>query len=330
MRPTDVRVPAKLILDQDLPASAKLLWIIIQLGAPADPTSMPRGRLQDRSGLSLPTIRRGLAQLKSAGWLPLVGQPAGPLIRKTTNSAILSSDLLLAQHLSVQAKLLFGTLQLTPNFRGTTGVTTIPELSALTGLAPLTLREAAQELRQQGWLKVQQSNKFKPIHFTLNNPIANMRAQDVELAQLRLDENRHKAEALMREFLSLLVESNDFEDNATPGFLVNPYTDEEMQFDRYYPVGVAFEYNGEQHYHTTALYSKEIKVRKQMGRDLMKQAICMQRSITLVVVHLEDLSLEGMRQKVPSQLPLRDLEGHQPLATYLESLGRRFRRKGGY
>lgn len=35
--------------------------------------------------------------------------------------------------------------------------------------------------------------------------------------------------------------------NASPGYLINPYTGERMQFDRYYPPGVAIEFQGAQH-----------------------------------------------------------------------------------
>lgn len=59
----------------------------------------------------------------------------------------------------------------------------------------------------------------------------------------------------MREYLSLMIDSGEFEDNAAPGFLVNPLTDERLQFDRFYPPGVAFEFNGPQHYGATSTKS---------------------------------------------------------------------------
>lgn len=143
----------------------------------------------------------------------------------------------------------------------------------------------------------------------------------------RLDEASFVGEALMREYLSLIGDSDEYDDNATPGFLVNPFTGEEMQFDRYYQPRVAFEFNGPQHYGPTARYSKEADIRKQQGRDYIKIGISATRGIRLVVVHPEDLTLEVMRQKVDGLLPLRNLDGHEPLIAYLESVSRAYRRK---
>lgn len=324
MKPVHVSVPARILLNQELSGSAILLWCILRLCA----HGAPRARLPALSGLSRPTVSSALAQLRAGGWLTPDGQPTSPADSQPLRAVYLPSDLLLAPELSVRAKLLYGYLRLTPRFHGSTGVTTIAQLSETTGHTLATIRYAIQELCEYAWLEIAQANKFEPIHFTLRNPVAALREQDVARAQERLDLLKHKGEALMREFLSLIIDSNEFEDNATPGFLINPYTGEEMQFDRYYPwAGVAFEFNGSQHYRKTAIHSSESKQRRQEGRDLMKIGICVRRGITLVVVHGEDLSLNRMREKVPTCLPLRELDGHQPLIDYLEMLGRGYRQK---
>src|SRR5690606_12471297 len=110
----------------------------------------------------------------------------------------------------------------------------------------------------------------------------------------------------MREYLSLLIDSDEYEDNAAPGFLVNPLTEERLQLDRYYPPGVAFEFNGPQHYGPTEHYTAEEAV-KQRVRDLIKAGICAGRGIQLKIVHAEDLSLSKMKKIVGHLLPLRDL-----------------------
>lgn len=69
----------------------------------------------------------------------------------------------------------------------------------------------------------------------------------------------------MKEFLSLVVDSDRYEDNATPGFLVNPFTRERLELDRFYPPSVAFEFNGPQHYGATELFSEE-QATMQRGR----------------------------------------------------------------
>lgn len=129
----------------------------------------------------------------------------------------------------------------------------------------------------------------------------------------------------MREYLNLLVADDRFEDNAAPGFLVNPVTEERLQFDRYYPLhNVAWEFNGAQHYQKTQRFS-ERKVVMQRVRDYIKQGICLERNITLVVVHAQDLSLEVMRQKASALFPVRDLNDHQRLVTYLEKVAAKYR-----
>lgn len=61
----------------------------------------------------------------------------------------------------------------------------------------------------------------------------------------------------------------------------------------------------------------------------MKHALCIRHAVTLHLIHPEDLSLEAMRQKVGTSLPLRDLANHTRLAGYLDRIGRRYRRAAG-
>lgn len=324
MKPTVVKVPAPMLLDRRLPASAKLLWMLLRVDAPVDQGPVSSGELQARSGFARHTVLRGLARLKSAGWLsaPPLGRGTAP-----NTTVLMPYDLLRENRVPAQAKLLYGGLQLTSKFQGAAGRFTYSELSDLIGLSHKPVRAAIRELQALGWLQISQGNRRSPILFTLRNPVAALREADVVEAKRRLEEASFLGEALMREYLSLLVDSDEFEDNATPGFLVNPYTDEEMQFDRYYPPRVAFEFNGPQHYGPTALYAKEADTRKQQGRDLIKTGICVRRGITLVVVHPADLTLKAMRQKVSGLLPLRNLEAHAPLMAYLTDVSRAYRRK---
>ncbi len=129
----------------------------------------------------------------------------------------------------------------------------------------------------------------------------------------------------MREYLTLLVDSDDFEDDASPGFLVNPFSDERLELDRFYPPGAAFEFNGPQHYGATDRFPDK-DVAKQRGRDHLKIGICMSKGIHLHGIHAEDLTLETMRRKAGAVLPLRDLSGHEPLVAFLEAVARRYRR----
>lgn len=311
MKPTTIQVPVQLLVDQGLSSSAKLLWMALQLGPKTS-----RKLVQERSGLTRPTIIRSQAELEAAGWLPNAA-------RKPTAQVSIPSDLLLDRRVGVQAKLLFGLLQL----HSPKNQVTYNELCTLAHLTPKPVRQAVRELQEVGWLQVTQQSKFKPIQFALQNPFEASRQAEVEVVTNRLAESDFKGEALLREILTLVVDSTDFEDNATPGFLINPLTDAELQFDRFYPPSVALEFNGAQHYQTTPRYPDESKLRTQRSRDLMKIGICSLKGIHLVILHAEDLSVATLQQRLAGLLPLRDLDGHEPLVAYLNAEGRRYQRK---
>jgi len=129
----------------------------------------------------------------------------------------------------------------------------------------------------------------------------------------------------MREYLSLIVDSDEFQDDATPGFLVNPLTGEKIQFDRFYPPDVAFEFNGPQHYSPTELYLDEEAFKNQRARDLIKIGLCTERNIKLEIIRAPDLALHRMKEIAGRHFPLRNLEGHEPLIRYLETQSRKYR-----
>lgn len=330
MQGSAVKVPGSLLRDRQLTPAAKLLWVFLQLDAraahtprqaraPRDAVLSP-SRLAARCGLGRPSVRRGLAQLQAAGWLS-----APPTARK--GHAAIPVDLVLQRHISAQAKLLFARLQLIPGYADSTGRFTYPQLAGLTGLNAYTLKAAARELQDTGWLKLERRNKLSPTQFTLRNPVAERRSAAVAAARQRLEQAPFLGEALMREYLSLVIDSDEYTDNATQGFLVNPFTGEKMHYDRYYPPSVAWEFQGPQHYGPTERYSSEAGARNQLGRDYIKLGISVARGIRLVVVHAEDLTLDTMRRKAEGLLPLRSLDDHWPLIAYLEQVSRAYRRK---
>jgi hypothetical protein len=319
MKPAVVKVPGALLLDRNLAPSAKLLWVTHQV---LDQHPVTPGLLESRSGLSRHTVLQGLARLSAAGRLPAV--PAGHGTAR--NLASLPDELLSDRTVGVQAKLLYGCLQLLPGFRHPKGAFTYVQLADLTRVSLSTVTRSVRALAETGWIQTTQPNKFCPIQFTLSNSVAARHDGEVGQAARRLEEADYIGEAIMREYLSLLVACDEFEDNASPGFLVNPFTGQEMQFDRYYPPRVAFEFQGPQHYGPTARYSSQIKVQKQQARDYIKAGIAKERGITLITVHPGDLTLQGMQKKAAGLLPLRPLKRHQPLLAFLEAVSRGYRR----
>lgn len=226
--------------------------------------------------------------------------------------------------MSIRAKLLYGLLQLIPGSRNATGAFTYAGLSHLWGVSRNTAKQAVRSLAQAGWLHVTQPNQLRPLQFRLDNPVAARAEAEITGMRQRLEEAHFLGEALMREYLSLIINSDDFEDDAAPGFLVNPFTDERMQLDRFYRSGHAFEFNGPQHYGPTGRFTAT-EAARQRGRDYMKLGICLTRGISLQVIHAEDLSLKRMEQSVCQSLPRRNLAGREPLLAFLESVSRRYR-----
>ena len=297
----EIKVPAAFLLDQELTPSAKLVWMLCRLHAGASPPSA--SRLAAQSGLTPATVRSALAQVAA---IPV---PPGP-------AATLPGPLLTDPRLIPAAKVLYGILQ------SQNGAFTYPSLSGLTGTGPNTLKRAVAALVQAEWLETEQRNRLAPVRITLRNPVLARQQLEVELARRRLQHDANKGEALMKEYLSLLVDSHEFEDNARPGFLINPKTRERLELDRFYVNVAAFEYNGAPHFGTTE------QATDQQTRDMVKVGICALRQIPVVVIHSEDLSLAGMRAKIGRLLPLRDLTGHEPLIAFLERKARRYRAEG--
>ncbi|HLN62544.1 MAG TPA: hypothetical protein VK464_13445, partial [Symbiobacteriaceae bacterium] len=279
----DVRVPAALLFDRELTSSAKLVWMLCQMHAGASPPLA--SNLAAQSGLTTATVRAALAQVGT------IQVPAGP-------SASLPGPLVTDPKVPPVAKVLYGILQ------SQNGEFTYPALSRLTGTGPNTLKRAVAALVQAEWLETEQRNRLASVSFTLRNPILARQQLEVELARRRLQRAPHKGEALMKEYLSLLVDSNEFEDNARPGFLINPKSRERLELDRFYTNTAAFEYNGASHFGTTE------EAIDQQTRDMVKVGICALRQIPVVVIQSGDLSLAGMRAKIGRLLPLRDLAGH--------------------
>jgi hypothetical protein len=314
-----VQAPVPLLLDPELTASAKLLWLAIgACSEPAVPTTLAAS-----SGLTLATVRKSLARLESVGWY----SPSTGTIDLAPSAARVSIPvtLLPALGLRPQAKLLYGILQTLPSFREKSGEFTYTALSESAQVSAVTTRQIVRELADTGWIQARQVHQLAPIRFTLCIPEQERSRAATAQAMRRLEEADHRGEAIMREFLSLLIDSDEFEDNARPGFLVNPLTNERMELDRYYPSVVAFEFNGPQHYHTTQRFPSEQALAMQQARDLLKEALCARRGVRVVVIKPEDLKLDTMRQRVGALLPLRDLHYHQMLIEFLEKVSKSYR-----
>jgi hypothetical protein len=77
-----------------------------------------------------------------------------------------------------------------------------------------------------------------------------------------------------------------------PDFLLNPITKKRLELDGYNPsiptsygMGLAFEYNGPQHYFFTPKYHKCVEdFEDQLSRDRLKQKLCKDNGILLLTI----------------------------------------------
>lgn len=108
-----IQVPRELLLDQGLTNSAKLIWICLEICRRNGQAMESPKLLEARTGYSRHTVLAALANLRDRGWLrpiPVYGQ------------VVMPDDLVLDSRLQASAKMLFGALQLTPQFRDDAGV----------------------------------------------------------------------------------------------------------------------------------------------------------------------------------------------------------------
>jgi hypothetical protein len=296
-----VQVPASLLLDPDRKASTKVLWMALRLHPAAS-----RAELEVHTGLSRHTVLSGRSE--ATAYSPV---PAGPRVKVPV-------ALLADRSAGAQAKVLYGLLQ------AAGGPVTYASLSVRTKLGRHTLRRAMAELVGAGWVQTTQASRLSPIHFSLSSPEQTRSQADADVVRRRLKRAKFGGEALMQEYLSLLIDSEQYTDNARPGFLVNPQTNERLELDRFYPPNVAFEFHGAQHDRATARFSQE-EADAQHLRDLIKAGICLYQGIHLVIIRAEDLSVQRMTKKIGRSMPVRSLAGREPLIDLLEAASLTYR-----
>ncbi|HYG60503.1 MAG TPA: winged helix-turn-helix transcriptional regulator [Symbiobacteriaceae bacterium] len=312
-----IDVPASLLLDPDLTAPAKVIWMALQLHPDAGPA-----RLEALTGLSRHTVLDGLARV--AGLPRPRGGPGGGARGDSRCDSRggpcvqMPVALLAERRMRPSAKVLYGLLQTLPTSRGRSGQFTYASLGAQTGLSPNTLKRAISELEDSGFIRTSRKTRLSPVTFKLGTPALRRSEAEAIVAERRLKRASYGGEAIMQEYLSLLIDSKDFADNTRPGFLINPLTQERLELDRFYrSPKVAFEFHGDQHDRASGRFTQR-EVDDQRLRDLIKAGLCVYEGIHLVIVRAEDLSLQGMIRKIGQHMPLRDLDGLERLIDLLE------------
>lgn len=182
--------------------------------------------------------------------------------------------------------------------------------------------KAARVLGQHGWMRVVREGRgLRPIATIPHN------CQLLLAVQLREDYKHatHKGEFLMKRYLDLRINSDRFVDNARPIFLTSPLTDEQLEYDRYYPkYEVAFEFNGAQHLELTEDFPEEKALRDVKTRDTLKLGLSTRHGVTLITITADQLHPAVLEILIPPDLPRRPLDTQGPYYRALVSLCTRY------
>lgn len=224
------------------------------------------------------------------------------------------ADLLCDTQISALARYLYLLIQLKRP-------SSISELSRISGISRQSTRRQCEALVEAGWITIVARPGRRVIVATA--PRATQEALALRLKEDRW-ESAHAGEFLMRAWLDLLVDSDNFVDNSRPSFLANPITGQLLEYDRYYREGVAFEYNGRQHYETTSQFPDEADLQAVQVRDHIKASLTQKNGVVLVEITESDLTLPGMRDKIPDVLPVRPIDEDGPYVRMLVKLSEEY------
>ncbi|MDP2858860.1 MAG: hypothetical protein Q8P50_12910 [Bacillota bacterium] len=183
------------------------------------------------------------------------------------------------------------------------------ELSTKANVSKSTALEAGRKLAARRWMSFARTGrKVRPVALIPHEHQSKM-VEDLETIY-RLVRNR--GEFLMKRYLDLRVWSDEYVDNARPEFLVNPATDEPLEYDRYYLSRVAFEFNGAQHHSTTQAFPDDKALKEMKARDLIKKALSDKAGVKLIIVTAEDLPPDAFDKLLPDDLPLNPVDKDGP------------------
>lgn len=155
-----VDAPVSLLTEATLTPAARVIWLAARAsGAPPTPTGIALS-----AGLTLATVRAGLAQLCTGGWYK---HGSGIVERPPTEPrGALPLNLLADTWIRPQAKLVYALLHAFASPGEKTGHFAYRVLAAKAKISAQTAREVIRELSEAGWLSVSQASQRKPVTYT--------------------------------------------------------------------------------------------------------------------------------------------------------------------
>lgn len=305
---TEVQVPAALMLDENLSPKTKMVWIACAM-TKGGPAADPR-ELAEVAGVIKETIPKAIARLEGGGWFAAGGSGG---TAQAVPACSIPNGLLEECRRSPQAVLLYGYLQLLPGFRPAKGWFTYQDLTALAPISREVARKAVSVLSDKGWLVYWQEYRKGPYLCRLCNPVMDRASRMLMRVADRLDAAPHFGRAVLREYLSVLIDSEFYEDGAEPAFLYDEHFDEILSFDRYYEDEcIGFQLD-------VPIDPDRIGARKRAWQRKRIVELCRANDAVALLVSPADLCRSGLLRLIAGRLPLRKLKGLEQVLEYLES-----------
>lgn len=188
-------------------------------------------------------------------------------------------------------------------------------------LDPKTVARHCKELSRSDWIRLlEEEGRRRPaavVSPRIEAILATEAGKMVEMAHF-------KGEETAKIFFDwITAPSVRFHYDCRPGFLTNPETSQNLEYDIYAEeYKWAIEYHGDQHFWLTKLYSDKGQLRERQKRDLLKAGQSNIHGIRLSVVTKHDLSLKKLLPMVPHDVPRRDFDPGGPLIRLLEKIGK--------
>ena len=200
----------------------------------------------------------------------------------------------------------------------------IAELAKLAKMSRAHAARACRNLVTLGWMVLRgTSRKLRPIPLIphpYQKQLASLLIEEYEMAP-------NRGEFLMKQYLDLMICSDDHVDNARPKFLQNPMTAQSLEYDRYYRQKVAFEFNGAQHYEVTEAYPDDKTLQEAQTRDLLKKGLSEKAGVRLIEITANDLDHRVLLSLIPAGLPRNPIDEHGPYLKALAEISAVYRAK---
>lgn len=197
----------------------------------------------------------------------------------------------------------------------------IEALAKEAGLGSRHLAKHLRNLQRLGWMDlIKGRNKLRPVALVPRDVETKIAAQ----IRIRVNLAPFKGEETTALFLEWMVAPRVILiRHARPDFLRNIETGQNLEYDIYVPEFYwAIEYHGDQHFGPTQRYQGDRAFVERYKRDLRKAHLSKDNNIRLSVVHNRVLTLGGILEVIPDDVPRRVFDPKGPVILTLEELGR--------